>query len=318
MSKNQQQEIRDIDAQTISKGRGRSLWGDACHRLSRDWVAMLCLSVIVLYTVVAVYAQYRYDNFNETKNYQILNQPPSSEHLLGTDLFGRDVLAKTLLGAKVSMTVGFMANIIAVPIGMALGMIGGYFGKWIDDFVFWLYTTWASIPGLILLIAIKFAFQNVGVLFKETPIEIDMTGIHGLYIALGIRSWIGTCRIVRAETFKLRELDYVTAARALGQGHLRIIFRHIAPNLLHLGIISFTLGFVGAVTAEVMLSFLGLGVPVGTPSWGSMINAARLDLVVGRWWEVTAACGAMFFLVLALNLFGDRLRDALDPKLRTA
>ncbi|MBN2212498.1 MAG: ABC transporter permease, partial [Sedimentisphaerales bacterium] len=221
-------------------------------------------------------------------------------------------------GAKVSMTVGFMANIIAVPIGMALGMIGGYFGKWIDDFVFWLYTTWASIPGLILLIAIKFAFQNVGVLFKETPIEIDMTGIHGLYIALGIRSWIGTCRIVRAETFKLRELDYVTAARALGQGHLRIIFRHIAPNLLHLGIISFTLGFVGAVTAEVMLSFLGLGVPVGTPSWGSMINAARLDLVVGRWWEVTAACGAMFFLVLALNLFGDRLRDALDPKLRTA
>jgi peptide/nickel transport system permease protein len=220
-----------------------------------------------------------------------------------------------MLGAKVSMTVGFMANIIAIPLGLVLGVLGGFFGKWIDDGVVWLYTTMASIPGIIRLIAIKYAFQGI-IVFEGTVFELDLSGIHGLYIALGIMSWVGTCRLVRAETFKLKELDYVTAARAIGQGNLRILFRHIMPNLLHLAIINFTLGFVVAISAEVILSFLGLGVEVGTPSWGTMINAARLDLVVGRWWQVTAACAAMFIIVLALNIFGDRLRDALDPKLR--
>ncbi len=318
MSKNKSRTEKASSSAAMPNLAGRSLWSDAMRRLRRDWVAMLCFGVIVLYALVALFSQFMYRDFNSTQDYDRKLEAPSADHWFGTDTFGRDVFAKTLLGAKVSMTVGFMANIIAVPIGMALGMIGGYFGKRIDDFVVWLYNTWASIPGLILLIAIKFAFQNVGVLFEGTPFAIDMAGIHGLYIALGIRSWIGTCRIVRAETFKLKELDYITAARALGQGHLRIIFRHITPNLLHLGIINFSLGFVGAVTAEVMLSYLGLGVSVGTPSWGTMINAAQFDLVVGRWWEATAACTAMFFLVLALNLFGDRLRDALDPRLRTA
>jgi peptide/nickel transport system permease protein len=115
---------------------------------------------------------------------------------------------------------------------------------------------------------------------------------------------------------KLRELDYVVAARAIGRRDLTILLRHILPNVFHIGIINFSLGFVGAVTAEVILSYLGLGVGSGVPSWGTMIDAARMDLVVGRWWELTAAVSAMFILVLALNIFGDRLRDALDPKLR--
>jgi len=295
---------------------GRSLWSDARRRLTRDWVAATCFLIIVAYVVVAIASTFLFSDFAASQNYELSNQPPSAEHWFGTDVFGRDVLAKTLLGAKVSMTIGFMANAIAVPLGFVLGICAGYFGKWIDDFIVWLYATLASIPGIILLIALKYAFTDKHFdLFWIGP-EIDLSGIHGLYIALGIISWIGTCRIVRAETFKLKNLDYVTAARATGQGHLRIVFRHIAPNLLHLAIINFSLGFVGAITAEVILSFLGLGVEVGTPSWGSMINAARIDLVVGRWWEITAACGAMFFIVLALNIFGDRLRDALDPKLR--
>ncbi len=302
-------------ANTLAEPVGRSLWGDAYHRLRRDWTAVSCFAIIVLYASLAVGATFWFPNFAETKNYDQRNEAPSTEHWFGTDVFGRDVLAKTMLGAKVSMTVGFMSNIIAIPLGVLLGVLGGYFGKWIDDCVVWLYTTMASIPGIIRLIAIKYAFQGI-VLFKGTVFELNLSGIHGLYIALGIMSWVGTCRLVRAETFKLKELDYVTAARALGQGNLRILFRHIMPNLLHLAIINFTLGFVGAISAEVILSFLGLGVEVGTPSWGTMINAARLDLVVGRWWEVTAACMAMFIIVLALNIFGDRLRDALDPKLR--
>ncbi len=305
-----------VSADLEVAGLGRSLWGDAVHRLRRDPLAAACFAVIVLYVVVAVWASWAYADFEKTQNYAERNQAPSASHWLGTDVFGRDVLAKTLLGAKVSMTVGAMANVIAVPLGLILGVIAGYFGKWVDDVVVWLYTTMASIPGIIRLIAIKYAFDNV-VLFEGSRFELDLGGIHGLYIALGVMSWIGTCRLVRAETFKIKSLDYVTAARALGQGGFRIVFRHIVPNLFHIAIIQFTLGFVGAVAAEVILSFLGLGVEVGTPSWGTMINAARLDLVVGRWWEVTAACGAMFAIVLALNIFGDRLRDALDPRLRT-
>jgi len=305
-----------LSSTTDLPAKGRSLWGDAVRRLSRDWLAMGCLLVILAYVAIAMSAGFVFPDFEKTQNYELRHQPPSRQHWFGTDVFGRDVFAKTMLGAKVSMTVGFMANMIAIPLGVILGVIAGYFGKWVDDFIVWLYTTMASIPGIIRLIAIKFAFQNV-VIFGDTIFELDLGGIHGLYIALGVMSWIGTCRLVRAETFKLKNLDYVLAARATGQGHLRILFRHICPNLFHLAIINFTLGFVGAISAEVILSFLGLGVAVGTPSWGTMINAARLDLVVGRWWEVTVACVAMFIIVLALNVFGDRLRDALDPKLRT-
>jgi ABC-type dipeptide/oligopeptide/nickel transport system permease subunit len=296
---------------------GRSLWGDAVRRLARDYAAVACFAVILLYAIVALSAGHVFRDFQTSEDYAQSNRPPSSEHWLGTDVFGRDVLHKTLLGAKVSMTVGFMANIIAVPFGLLLGALAGYFGRRVDDIIVWIYTTLASIPGIIMLIAIKYAFQDK-VLFKGAPYEFDLSGINGLYIALGVVSWVGTCRLVRAETFKLKELDYVTAARATGQGDLRILLRHIVPNLFHLAIINFTLGFVYAIKAEVILSFLGLGVEVGTPSWGTMINAARMDLVVGRWWEVTSACAAMFIIVLALNIFGDRLRDALDPKLRTA
>jgi peptide/nickel transport system permease protein len=222
------------------------------------------------------------------------------------------VLLKTILGAKVSLMVGFMANVIAVPLGMILGAVAGFYGRWIDDLIVWLYSTLASIPGIILLIAMKYAFRG------RSVFGLDLTGIHGVYIALGVISWIGTCRLIRAETMKIRELDYVVAARASGRGNLAILFRHVMPNVAHIGIINFSLGFVGAVHSEVILSYLGLGVDVGVPSWGTMINGARMDLFAGRWWEVTSAVTAMFFLVLALNIFGDRLRDALDPRLKNA
>ncbi|NLF31638.1 MAG: ABC transporter permease, partial [Planctomycetes bacterium] len=251
--------------------------------------------------------------FSEMSDYDRANHPPSAASWrlwLGTDWSGRSVLVKTIMGAKVSLTVGLMANVIAVPLGTLLGAIAGYFGRRVDDVIVWLYTTLSSIPGIILLIAMKYAFQDVKVL------GLDLTGIHGIYIALGVISWVGMCRLVRAEVMKIRELDYVTAARAVGVDERTILLRHVVPNVFHLAIIQFTLGFVGAVSAEVILSYLGIGVAVGTPSWGTMINSARMDLMVGRWWELTAAVGAMFVLVLALSLLGDRLRDALDPKLR--
>jgi peptide/nickel transport system permease protein len=302
-------------------GRGRSLWSDAWIRLRADRSAMACLIIIALYALIAIagagyeLAAERIESlptFKETANYDLTNMPPfeSWKHPLGTDWGGKDVLVKALLGAKTSMTVGLMANIIAVPLGMILGAMAGYYGGWVDDVIVWLYTTLSSIPGIILLIAMKYAFKGV------TILGLDLSGIHGLYIALAVISWIGTCRLVRAEVMKVRELEYVLAARSIGTPGIVILFRHVLRNVAHLGIINFSLGFVGAVKAEVILSYLGLGVEVGIPSWGSMINAARMDLFIGRWWELTTAVVAMFFLVLALNVFGDRLRDALDPRLR--
>ncbi|NQU76476.1 MAG: ABC transporter permease, partial [Planctomycetes bacterium] len=201
---------------------GRSLWADARRRLVRDRGALLCLGIIAVYALVAIgaaiydyAAELRPDDrivsFSEMVDYQSKNQPPSLrswKHVLGTDWAGKSVLIKTILGTKVSMAVGLMANVIAVPLGMLLGAIAGYFGRRIDDAIVWLYTTLASIPGFILLVAMKYAFKGV------TVLGLDLTGIHGIYVSLGVISWIGTCRLVRAEVMKVRELDYVLAARA--------------------------------------------------------------------------------------------------------
>lgn len=299
---------------TAETKAGRSLWADAYRRIRRDRLAVVCFAIILVYAIIAVVAPIAFSGWAESYNYDNINAAPSLAEPLGTDEFGRSILQKALLGAHVSMTVGFLSNIIAVPIGMILGAIAGYYGGFIDDVIVWFYTTLASIPGVIRLIAIKFAFMDK-IIFAGTPFELDLDGIAGVYIALGIMSWIGTCRLVRAETMKIRQLDYVLAARATGRGGLMILLRHVIPNVLHIGIISFSLGFVGAISAEVFLSYLNIGV-TDVPSWGRMINAARMDLVVGRWWEIAAAVGAMFLIVLAWNIFGDRLRDALDPKLR--
>ncbi len=305
-----------------ARAGGRSLWSDAWRRLMRSWGARISLAVIVLYALVAVggvvysFVAERHDDvptFTEMADPDNANEPPSLEsvgRLLGTDWNGRSVLVKTLLGVKVSMSVGLISNLIAVPLGLLLGVIAGYYGGWIDSVIVWLYTTLMSVPGIILLIALKYAFRDVEFW------GLDLGGIYGIYVALGVISWIGTCRLVRAEVLKVRELDYCLAARSIGAPGFSILFRHVMPNVLHLAIINFSLGFVGAIKSEVILSYLGLGVEVGTPSWGSMINSARLDLFVGRWWELTSAVVAMFALVLALNIFGDRLRDALDPRLK--
>ena len=221
---------------------------------------------------------------------------------------------KTLLGAHVSMTVGFMANVIAIPLGLLLGALAGYFGRRIDDIIMWFYTTVSCIPGHHPAHRLKFAFADRKI-FGGSRSRSTSRAWPACTWRSASSSWISTCRLVRAETMKIKELDYVLAARASGRGDLAILFRHILPNVIHIAIINFSLGFVGAINAEVILSFLNIGVQ-NLPSWGKMINDARMDLVVGRWWELAASVTAMFIIVLAWNIFGDRLRDALDPKLK--
>jgi ABC-type dipeptide/oligopeptide/nickel transport system permease subunit len=196
--------------------------------------------------------------------------------------------------------IGVVVSIISIVIGTTLGMIAGYFGGFVDEIVVWFYTTFSSIPGVMLLVAIAFILGK---------------GTTTVFLSLGLTSWVGLCRIVRAEVMKHKEREYIHAANAIGATHTRKLWKHILPNISHLLIINFTQTFDSAVKAEVVLSFLGLGV-VGRPSWGTMIDDSKLELARGVWWQLAAATLAMFLIVLAFNILGDALRDALDPKLK--
>ena len=221
-----------------------------------------------------------------------------SRHWLGTDMIGRDVFYLTLKGARVALLIGGLTSLIAIPLALLFGISAGYFGGRIDDVVFFLMTTLASMPGLLLLIAL------IMVMGKSTL---------AVCVALAVTGWVGFCRVSRGETLKLRELEFVSAARALGVSEFRIILRHILPNLMHLVIITFVLMFSGLVLSEAILSWLGIGVD---GSWGQMIDQARNELSRDPivWWNIAASGFALFILILAVNFVGDALRDVLDPR----
>jgi peptide/nickel transport system permease protein len=220
------------------------------------------------------------------------------QHVLGTDLLGRDVLLQTLKGVRVALLIGGLSSLLVVPIAVGVGMAAGYFGRRIDDAVFFVIATLSSIPTLLLLIALVMALGR---------------GTLQVCLALGVTSWVGFARVIRAETLKIRELDYIAAARALGAGHAHILRRHVLPNVGHLVVITFVLLFSRLVLAEAVLSWLGIGIP---GSWGQMIDQARDELARDPvvWWNLSAAAVALFGLILAVNLVGDAVRDALDPR----
>jgi len=306
----------------------RSLWGEAWHRLRRNRLAMACLFVIALYFAVAALDAIPLSRklgtgegavtttggtvldwmftglVGEVRRDESYVPPGTGRPLLGTDLQGRDILYKTAKGVGVAVTLGFLTAAFYIPLGLLFGVVAGYFGGWVDDVIVYIYSTLACIPGILLLIALMTAMGR---------------GVLQLCIALGVTGWVGLCRLVRGETLKLRESDYVLATRALGAGHARIILRHILPNLLHIVIITFTLGFSGIVMSEAVLTYLGVGVKPATISWGRMISQAKMELArdPSVWWQFAASAGALFLLVLAFNILGDALRDALDPRLRT-
>jgi peptide/nickel transport system permease protein len=249
---------------------------------------------------------------------------PSPEHPLGTDLGGRDVLLLTVAATRTAVVIGTIAGVVACGIGLLLGALAGFFGRWVDEIVVWLYTTVESIPYVLLMLSFGFVFRSKGFSDWYEAGFLNAMGVSlGLFtivLAVGLTFWVGVCRLVRGEFIKLRELDYVLAARALGVPPRRIIFRHVTPNVFHLVLISFSLLFMAAIKTEVILSFLGVGLDVGQEvSWGQMITQAKLELLRSDpvWWQITAATVAMFGLLLCVNLFTDALRDALDPRLRT-
>jgi len=223
--------------------------------------------------------------------------------LLGTDRQGRSILVRAIYSTKVAVQIGIISALISVLIGTILGAAAGYFGGIVDVIVVWLYSTFSSIPWIVLLMVLASAFRGT---------ELDGTLIP-VYVAFCMSFWISPCRVVRGEVMKLKELEYVQAASAIGFSRTRILFKHVIPNTAHLMFINFSLLFIGAIKAEVILSFLGLGVK-HEPSWGVMINHAKAEVLNGFFWQIGTATIFMVILVLAFNTLSDALQDAFDPK----
>lgn len=321
---------------TIVRAGRQPLWAEAYRRLRRNPYALLAIAIIGLYVTVGLMDSMRWNDQKTGASRTALDhlfilhfggqqertysaplatmttgEPTPHKllfpggHILGTDGVGADVLYQTLKGCRTALIVGVVTQLIVTPLALLFGMSAGYFGKRIDDIIQYVYTVLASIPDILLLVALMLALGH---------------GLDKLCIALGITSWVGLCRLVRGETLKHRDREYVRAARALGASPMRILGRHILPNLLPLVIISVTLGTSGLMLSEAVLSYLQIGVEAGTGSWGNMVDSARLELARDPiiWWNLVSAATALFILVLAFNVLGDALRDAVDPRLRSS
>jgi ABC-type dipeptide/oligopeptide/nickel transport system permease subunit len=276
----------------------RPLW----KRLLRDSRAIAGAVVVILIVLAAVFAPLvaRHDPLAVDLTQQL--RAPSFAHWLGTDVQGRDIWARLIYGARISLAVGLLSQAIALSLGVALGLIAGYYGRWVDEIVMRLADVTLAFPTLLLLVALVAALQpSLGVVL----------------FTIGIVGWAGMARLVRGQVLVVRQLEYVQALRALGARDARIIVAHLLPNVIAPVVIAATLGVAGAIMAEAALSFLGLGVAPPTPSWGAMIAEGR-DLSQLRFapWTSLFPGVAIGAAVLGFNLLGDALRDALDPRFR--
>jgi peptide/nickel transport system permease protein len=243
-------------------------------------------------------------------------------HIFGTDQVGQDVFYKSLKSVRTGLVIGTLTTLVILPFAVLFGVMAGYFRGWVDDVIQYTYTTLSSIPGVLLIAA---AILSLQVYMATHPEQFDNVAARAdtrllfLCLILGVTSWTGLCRLLRGEALKLREVDYIQAARALGVSHARVMTRHILPNVMHIVLITVVLDFSGLVLAEAVLSYVGVGVDPSTESWGNMINGARLEMARDPmvWWSLASAFVMMFALVLSANLFADAVRDAFDPRLRT-
>ena len=279
-----------------ASGRGRETW----HRFARHRQALLGLLLIVLLAATALLAPAvaPYDPDAQDDIVATRYRAPSAAHPMGTDRFGRDVFSRVVYGARISLSIGFLAVSIAITIGTAVGALAGFLGGRLDTLLMRGVDLLLSFPRLVLLVVLVALFEP---------------SIALVTLVLGLTGWMGVSRIVRGQVLAVREMEFVTAARVLGFGPGRILLRHILPNVLTPVIVAATLGIGNTILAEAALSFLGLGVQPPTASWGNMVASGR-DAMLDAWWITTFPGLAIVFTVMAFNLVGDGLRDALDPR----
>ena len=278
----------------------KSYWQDVYSRLRKDPLAVFGFVIIVLVLFMAVFApmlsKYEYDE----QDYMASNELPSLEHLFGTDLFGRDIFVRVLYGARISLAVGFLASIISLSIGIIYGGISGFYGGHIDNILMRIVDVIYSVPAMIYVILLMVV---VG------------PGLKSIFITLGISYWAPMARIVRAEVMRLKNEEFILAARVIGASSKRILLRHLIPNAMGPILVTLTFSIPGAIFTEAFLSFVGLGVSAPMASWGVLCNDAIGSLAIYPH-QLFFPAAAISITILAFNFLGDGLRDALDPKLR--
>ena len=278
-----------------------SFYADSFRRLRKNKMAMFCLIVILFLIVVAIFAPLIAPYDPSAQDYAAVMQQPSKAHLFGTDEYGRDILSRIIYGSRISLSIGIGAQIIASLVGIALGSIAGYYGGKVDMVISRIMEIFQSFPDLIFAMAIMTFLGK---------------GLVNLFIALGLLTWVRTARMIRGQVMQLRETEYVEASRVSGANTYWIIMKDLIPNCLSTIIVMITLGIPNAIMYEASLSFLGIGIQPPTPSWGNMISSAQTFITYLPLYSIMPGL-AIMVTVIAFNIFGDGLRDALDPKLRT-
>jgi oligopeptide transport system permease protein len=300
----------------------RSLWSDAFRRLLRNKAAVVGLLFIILEIVIALAAPFVAPYHFAERSSGATTQPPSREHLLGTDGQGRDVLSRVIYGARISLSVGFIAEILILCIGVPLGLVAGYFGRWADTLLMRFVDIMYAFPDLLLMIILMTFLKATLPSAQDGPLLVMRRfwewsgGTAGIFLALAITSWLTLSRLVRGETLALKRREFIEAAHCIGATNGQVMRRHLLPNVLAPIIVSATLGVPAAILAEAGLSFIGIGVNPPTPSWGQMIfdGLGGLRSVPHL---VMAPAAALGLTVLSFNFLGDGLRDALDPRMKS-
>jgi len=278
----------------------RRIWNDGSAVPWREMLITAGLLLLVLAPMLLLSAKY---------------------HVLGTDKVGQDVFYQALKSIRTGLVIGTLTTMVMLPFALLLGIMAGYLRGWVDDVIQYVYTTLNSIPGILLIAASVLMLQVLmdkhAELFETVQQRADAK-LLVLCLILGVTSWTGLCRLLRGESLKLREMDYIQAAQAFGVSGFRIITRHILPNVMHIVLIAVVMDFSGLVLAEAVLSYVGVGVDPTMISFGTMINSARLEMAREPmvWWSLAAAFVFMLMLVLSANLFADAVRDAFDPRIR--
>ncbi len=291
-----------ITLKTEPSERASSLWQDAITSLLRDRLTLIALILLALLTATCVLGPPIIENglkidVNRTNTPESFLPPGTNGHILGTDHLGRDQLIRLLYGGRVSLAIAYLSSVMIIVIGVTLGLLGGYYGGWIDDMIAWMVNTLSSIPPIFLFLVIAALWQP---------------SVEWLIMILALTGWIGTSRLVRAEVLSLKERDYVLAARALGASNFRLLFNHIFPNLMSIVLVTGSIIAGNLILIESGLSYLGVGVQPPTPTWGNMLTNSRTYFVQGT--HLVIWPGLLILVtVMCFYLIGDGVRDALDP-----
>jgi peptide/nickel transport system permease protein len=277
-----------------------SYYQDSFRRLKKNRVAMICLGVLILMVLIAIFAPWLSMKDPNAQNLKDALRGPSAQYFFGADEYGRDILSRIIYGTRISLSVGILSQLLATIIGVSMGVVAGYYGGFVDACISRIMEIFAAFPELI------FA---MGIMYVLGP------GVSNIFIALALLSWVSTARLVRGQVMQLKQKEYVEACIACGGTSFQVIWKHLVPNCISTIIIMITLGIPGAIMSEAALSFLGLGVQPPTASWGSMISAAQSYISLVPFYSVLPGI-AISLIVISFNIFGDGLRDALDPKLK--